>query len=55
MARKESSEAKRDFARTGNGRLRSQTVETLRETNMLQQLRDRMGVSANGFLSKHCK
>lgn len=55
LAKKESSEAKRDLVLTGNKRLRSKTVETLRDTNMLLQLRHRMGSPATGFASKHCK
>lgn len=55
MARKEMSEAKRDLVQTGNKALKSQTVEALRDTNMLLQLRSRMGVSATGFQSKHCE
>lgn len=55
MARKESSEAKRDLVLTGNKKLRSKTIETLRDTNVLLQLRSRMGVSATGFQSKHCE
>lgn len=55
MARKELSEAKRDLVATGNKRLRSTTVATLRESNSLHELRSRMGASATGFTSKHCK
>lgn len=55
LARKEVSEARRDLVQTGNVPLRSRTVETLRDTNALQQLRHRMGVSATGFQSKHCE
>lgn len=55
MARHESSEAKRDLVKTGNTKLASQTVNTLRDSNMLLQLRSRMGPSATGFESPHCK
>lgn len=55
MARKEVSEAKRDLVKTGNKNLSSRTVETLRDSNLLLQLRDRMGASATGFQSKHCE
>lgn len=55
LARKEISEAKRDLAATGNTKLRSKTVETLRQSNSLLNLRTRMGASATGFNSKHCE
>lgn len=55
MARKELSEAKRDMSETGNKKLRSLTIEALRDTNSLQKLRSRMGVSAIGFQSSHCE
>lgn len=55
LARKESSAAKRDLAKTGNEKLCSRTVDALRDTNMLQQLRYRMGATATGFQSKHCE
>lgn len=55
MARKENSAAKRDLVQTGNKPLNSRTVDTLRETNTLLQLRSRMGATATGFQSKHCE
>lgn len=55
LARKEISDAKRDLAKTGNKKLCSSTVDALRDTNMLQQLRSRMGATATGFPSKHCE
>lgn len=55
LARKELSEAKRDLVKTGNRKLNSSTVNALRDTNILQQLRTQMGASATGFQSKHCE
>lgn len=55
LARKESSAAKRDLVKTGNEKLESQTVNALRDSNVLSQLRTRMGASATGFQSTHCK
>lgn len=55
MARKELLEAKRDLVKTGNKPLKTRTVESVRKTNVLLQLRSQMGVSATGFQSKHCE
>lgn len=55
MSRQELSETRRELVQTGNKKLSSRTIESLRETNMLQQLRNRMGASATGFRSPHCK
>lgn len=55
MARQEQSEARRELVQTGNKKLSSRTVESLRETNTLQQLRNRMGPTGTGFRSPHCK
>lgn len=54
-ARKQISEAKRDLVRTGNKQLSTRTVDTLRDSNMLLALRERMGATATGFQSKSCK
>lgn len=55
LGRQEVSEAVRDLVKTGNKPLRSKIVETLRDTNVLLQLRSRMGVTATGYPSKHCE
>lgn len=55
MSKHELSEAKRDLVQTGNRRLSSKTVDTLRDSNVLLQLRNRIGPTATGFQSPHCK
>lgn len=55
LARQDESETKRDLVQTGNKRLRSRTIDSLRETNILVELRKRLGATGTGFESKHCK
>lgn len=55
LARNEKSELNRDMVKTGNKPLQSKTIKALRDSNMLLQLRNRMGPTATGFQSKHCK
>lgn len=53
-AKKVLSDAKRDLAKTGNGKLRSSTVRELQNSDSLLALRKNMGPTATGFQSKHC-
>lgn len=55
LARKEGSRARRDLVQTGNIPLHSRIIKCLRDTNVLQQLRLRMGPSQSGFQSEHCE
>lgn len=55
MARHEKAAAMRDLQQTGNKKLQSSTVASLRDSNVLQQLRARIGATATGFQSPHCK
>lgn len=55
LARKRMSNAKRDLVQTGNKQLSTHTVNTLHDSDMLLSLRSRMGATATGFSSKHCK
>lgn len=55
MSKKDKSETKRDLVKTGNKKLRSETVKSLQESNVLLQLRNQIGATATGFQSKHCE
>lgn len=55
QARTVSANTKSDYARTGNKPLLSSTTNALQQNSFLLALRARMGASASGFASKHCK
>lgn len=54
LARKATSNMKRDLVETGNKKLRSSTVREMQSSTALLALRSNMGPSATGFESKHC-
>lgn len=54
LARKITSNAKRDLAQTGNKNLRSSTVRAIQTSECLLVLRNNLGPTATGFKSNHC-
>lgn len=54
-ARTEKSETKRELVKTGNKPLSTRTIKALHGSDVLQQLRLRMGATASGFVSTHCE